>query len=352
MVNLRNFRGGKLKYHRKADGTLGVCKAKNGRCPYAGDAEHIYADNVADAQNQLDKINEEMVEADTILSANNGNVKGIKSNNPYIIAEQIRQYGMKYPKSDNVHIQIAQIQNGQHLEEYINDPKLKDEIKGYYQNQASLGNGSFEDNKYIFKKPKNRKLNSDNPNRYNIKAIIFSEDGPVYECDMNNTAKAYAKELEHCYNSSVAGRAVTKKTPNELIEETKYVLVSTDGHAGALVTHNGEIGAVFSNGRQYSSKSSSHIIKKTFSTLKANGGKWLNCYNTNLPSLYAEQGLYVNSYLDINEDYVPDEYKTEEFINMFPNFNKGVVFMSVEKKPVKRFKNWEDAEEYTKGGVA
>lgn len=41
------------KYHIKADGSIGVCKAKEGKCPYT---VHIEADTVEQAQREVDYI--------------------------------------------------------------------------------------------------------------------------------------------------------------------------------------------------------------------------------------------------------------------------------------------------------
>lgn len=336
------------KYHISKNGSPAICKAKPGNCPLMDDLDHVEASSVEEAQKVFDNINKEKAEAEDMLNAYSGDVKDIKTDNPLIIAEQIRQYNKKFPISNNVNIARAHIQTGQHIDYYINDARFSKDIEGYYKNQASLGIGEFTDNKYIFKEPKILKLNKDNKNKYKVNAVIFSEHGPVYECDMGGTAEAYAKELKDCYNYSVGGKSVTDKKAKDLKEETAYVIMSTDGHAGAVVTHDNEIGAVFSNADQYNSIASRGIVRKAFPSLIKNGGEWLNCYNTNLPRLYSKQGLYVNAYLEIDEDCVPDEYKTKEFREEFPEFNEGVVFMSLKNKPVKRFNDWNKAEDYTR----
>lgn len=221
--------------------------------------------------------------------------------------------------------------------------------KKYFKKQADKGKGTFTNNKFTYNKPKKMRLNKENSYEYQVNAVIFTEHGPMYEANIEGTAKAYSEELEKCYNYGVEGKAVTRKTADELIEDTKYMLVSPDGHSGALVTEDGEIGGVFSNAAQYDSLSSKGLVKKTFPTLIENGGYWLECYNTYLPKTYAKQGFKVNAYLDINEEYVPAEYKTKEFRDRNPAFTKGVVFMSLEDKSIERFKEWEDAESYTKG---
>lgn len=41
------------KYHIKADGSIGICHAKSGKCPYT---THIMADTIEQAQIEADAI--------------------------------------------------------------------------------------------------------------------------------------------------------------------------------------------------------------------------------------------------------------------------------------------------------
>lgn len=57
------------KFHIKADGTPGVCNAKQGNCPY-GDAQHHFSSQEK-AQEYADKINLEKLEAASVKSKSN-----------------------------------------------------------------------------------------------------------------------------------------------------------------------------------------------------------------------------------------------------------------------------------------
>lgn len=53
-----------------------------------------------------------------------------------------------------------------------------------------------------------------------------------------------------------------------------------------------------------------------------------------------------------NPDFEPEGFSREFFYSECPGTKKGLIFMSFEEKELKHFKDWDDAERYTKGELA
>ena len=193
-------------------------------------------------------------------------------------------------------------------------------------------------------KPIRTKLAPNNDNDFTILGIsLDTQDKLIFHIDMNKSAKGFSQELQKCYDATPEGKQVSLKKPHELINQTKYAIINENGNSGAIVTNDGEISAVFTNGEKES------FIKRCFPNLIKNGGYWLNCFNSYLPGVYASVGFKEVSNIPFSEGALPDEFDKEVMYKRYPNIKEKLLFMSIKNKEVKSFTDWNGAENYAKG---
>lgn len=318
------------KFHIDKNGKPAVCHAKKMPCPLGGEESHFESEEKA--QIEADYRNE----AEIILSEEySETILKRHKKNPVIRQQLVLEYGTKIPYDNDYRVREAQILNGQYLEEAFKEESTRKIAEEYLKKVAEL-DGKIN--------PVKVKLFNDNEYNVLITKPILNEAGDLmYQVDPEKSSEAFSKELQKCYDNSPSGKQVSVKSPNELKEETHFMLVNSTGGSGAIVTKNKEISGVFSN------KPKERFIKKSFPILRNNNGTWLNCYNTFLPKVYEKEGMSVVGTMPYNPEYEPPGFNREYFYNNFPQIRDGLIFMSFDKKEVKHFEEWDDVEQYAKG---
>ena len=341
------------KFHINDSGVVKPCEAHVGVCPFG---EEAHFDSVEDAQKNADLLNEAYAYLESIGGTT---IRKDKKNlaNPYLRREMVLQ-GIHLPLDENLIVRKAQALTGQHMFELAKDGRLQEDIKRYCKNEASFGRGKFENDCYELPKGKDVRLNKENEYNYMVNKIHFGEAGIVYECCPRTTSYAFAAELEVCYNNSITGKQVSKKKPAEIYEDHAVVLVTPDGHGGALLSHENEIAGVFSNASTYGggrNNPSRNVIKKTFDVIKKiSKDPWLNCFNSELPAKYEQHGFKTAAYLEIDEEELPEGFDLEFYRKHYEDFDKGICFMNLtsEDSNPPTFKHWDEAERRAKYGIS
>lgn len=250
----------------------------------------------------------------------------VKVNNPETNTNPIK------PSKDN---KIKEIQEG------LSNTNAKDRAKTIESLKRSLKESGKD---YLsFKTPITTKLAPNNDNDFTILGIsLDTQDKLIFHIDMQKSADGFNHELQKCFDATPEGKQVTVKEPQELINQTKYAIINENGNSGAIVTNEGEISAVFTNGHRES------FVKRCFPELIKKGGYWLNCFNTFLPSTYSKQGFHEVANIPFSEKDLPKEFDKEFMYNKFKNIKEKLLFMSLHEKGIKSFDDWDAAEEYTK----
>ena len=126
----------------------------------------------------------------------------------------------------------------------------------------------------------------------------------------NTDAKTFSNALEEArkLENNSHGVFVSGKDPEEvqrIIDEGGKALLSDDGTAGLLVTHDGDIEGVFYNKAlaEKLGKPKGGAFHDLMITAIANGGKKLDCYGNGLAHMYAQMGFEPV----VATKYVPDK---------------------------------------------
>lgn len=236
-------------------------------------------------------------------------------------------------KKDN---KVIEIQEG------LSNANAKDRAKTIESLKKSLKDSGKD---YLnFKTPITTKLAPNNDNDFTILGIsLDTQDKLIFHIYMQKSADGFNHELQKCFDATPEGKQVSVKEPEELIKCTKYAIMNENGNSGAIVTNDGEISAVFTNGAKES------FIKRCFPDLVKNGGYWLNCFNSYLPVVYASVGFKEVSNIPFDEGELPEEFDKEVMYKRYPNIKEKLLFMSTKSKEIKSFTDWDEAENYAKG---
>lgn len=108
------------------------------------------------------------------------------------------------------------------------------------------------------------------------------------------------------------------------LEEYKdmRLFISEDGESGIALKSDGDIVSVFSSQQAKEPRSANSMI----ATMISLGGKKLDCFDTVLPHVYAQEGFVEVGRDSWNDEYKPDGWEYETYKN-FNNGRPDVVYM-------------------------
>lgn len=125
------------KYHIRTDGSIGVCRAKEGKCPYT---THIMADSIEQAQMEADVLAYQNIK---IERKQNGGMyldDMLDSDTADIIREQLKQkigeqgYGADFLANNTTPVRESVARQGYSLDALLEDTPIRD------KNIDELGN--------------------------------------------------------------------------------------------------------------------------------------------------------------------------------------------------------------------
>ena len=155
-----------------------------------------------------------------------------------------------------------------------------------------------------------------------------------YEVNIHGpTAEQFSAMGKVAIQANKFGTSIEIKAPQDY--SGYELLMAGDGLAQAAISPDGELGSVV-RGPKGSAQDVDAVIRAALATGKV---KWLNGFDTTLPSLYNSYGFEAVARLAFVDDYRPDGWD----FNTYAKFNKGrpdVVFMAlVGANPVPYEKN-------------
>ncbi len=133
-------------------------------------------------------------------------------------------------------------------------------------------------------------------------AIKRSGATPLELVDTTGNPQFFSFALEQARQTNPNGLMVSGKTVEELSQPGTVTFMSKDGLAGALVTADGDIEAVFKNPRSTARGAGSSLLMSSIN----NGGNKLDCYGDGLVNLYAKHGFEPVARVPWNPEYAPD----------------------------------------------
>lgn len=89
--------------------------------------------------------------------------------------------------------------------------------------------------------------------------------------------------------------------------------LTSDGSAGIAIKNDGDVVSVFSTGAQ------PRVVNALLATAVANGGTKLDCFDTVLPALYAQEGFTESDRIAWDDQYRPDGWNEADYAQ----FNGG-----------------------------
>ncbi|MDY5007047.1 hypothetical protein [Candidatus Allofournierella merdipullorum] len=125
---------------------------------------------------------------------------------------------------------------------------------------------------------------------------------PLELVDTTGNPQFFSFALEQARQTNPNGLMVSGKTVEELSQPGTVTFMSKDGLAGALVTADGDIEAVFKNPRSSARGAGSSLLMSSIN----NGGNKLDCYGDGLVNLYAKHGFEPVARVPWNPEYAPD----------------------------------------------
>lgn len=133
-------------------------------------------------------------------------------------------------------------------------------------------------------------------------AIKRSGATPMELVDTTGNPQFFSFALEQARQTNPNGLMVSGKTVEELSQPGTVTFMSKDGLAGALVTADGDIEAVFKNPRSSARGAGSSLLLNAIN----NGGTKLDCYGDGLVYLYNRHGFEPVARVPWNPEYAPD----------------------------------------------
>ncbi len=120
--------------------------------------------------------------------------------------------------------------------------------------------------------------------------------------ETTNDPQRFSYALSEAIKSNSHGLFVSPKSVEELQQDRTITFMSDDGLAGALVTKDGDIEAVFKN----SASNARGAVTPLLLTAIENGGHKLDCYGYNLVKKYNQHGFVPVAVIPFNPEYAPD----------------------------------------------
>ena len=133
-------------------------------------------------------------------------------------------------------------------------------------------------------------------------AVARTGATPLELRDTTSEPQLFSSALEQARQSNPHGLMVSGKSVEELTQPGTVTFMSQDGLAGALVTANGDIEAVFKNPQSRAKRAGSSLLLNAIN----NGGTKLDCYGQELVNLYAKHGFEPVAKVAWNPAYAPE----------------------------------------------
>lgn len=122
----------------------------------------------------------------------------------------------------------------------------------------------------------------------NINSAVARKGATQLELrDTTSEPQLFSSALEQARQSNPHGLMVSGKSVEELTQPGTVTFMSQDGLAGALVTADGDIEAVFKNPQSNAKKAVTPLLLEAIN----NGGTKLDCYGAGLVAKYSEYGF-------------------------------------------------------------
>ncbi|MCF2557614.1 hypothetical protein JQM64_08820 [Fournierella massiliensis] len=134
------------------------------------------------------------------------------------------------------------------------------------------------------------------------KAIQEYGATPIELRDTTSDPQLFSSALEAARQANPHGLMVSGKTVEELTQPGTLTFMSPDNTAGALVTVDGDIEAVFKHPKSNAKGASTSLLL----TAIQNGGRKLDCYGADLVSIYNKHGFEAVARIPWNPEYAPE----------------------------------------------
>ena len=133
-------------------------------------------------------------------------------------------------------------------------------------------------------------------------AVERSGATPLELRDTTSDPQLFSSALEEARQKNPHGLMVSPKTVEELNQPGTRTFMSADNMAGALVTADGDIEAVFKNPQSKAKQAATSLLI----TAVENGGRKLDCYGTGLVRTYNDRGFEAVARIPFNAGEVED----------------------------------------------
>lgn len=133
-------------------------------------------------------------------------------------------------------------------------------------------------------------------------AVANTGATPLELRDTTSDPQLFSSSLEAARQNNPHGLMVSGKSVEELSQPGTVTFMSPDNMAGALVTADGDIEAVFKNPQSTAKGAGSSLLLNAIN----NGGTKLDCYGEDLVKLYNRHGFVPVAKVKWNPEYAPE----------------------------------------------
>lgn len=185
-----------------------------------------------------------------------------------------------------------------------NEPTGAERVSGVFENTMPVGPGMGSGhgqpgelaggNQVLYRVLNNDRTTSD----------ALTRVGSAYT-DLHDTTaqpQVFTAALDDAIKANKHGLMVSSKTPQELADSGAVTFMTNDGLAGAAVTADGDIEAVFKNPASQIKRASAPLMLSAIE----NGGRKLDCYGIDLVQNYNKFGFEPVARVAWNPEYAPD----------------------------------------------
>ena len=185
-----------------------------------------------------------------------------------------------------------------------NEPTGAERVSGVFENTMPVGPGMGSGhgqpgelaggNQVLYRVLNNDRTTSD----------ALTRVGSAYT-DLHDTTaqpQVFTAALDDAIKANKPGLMVSSKTPQALADSGAVTFMTNDGLAGAAVTADGDIEAVFKNPASQIKRASAPLMLNAIE----NGGRKLDCYGIDLVQNYNKFGFEPVARVAWNPEYAPD----------------------------------------------
>ena len=185
-----------------------------------------------------------------------------------------------------------------------NEPTGAERVSGVFENTMPVGPGMGSGhgqpgelaggNQVLYRVLNNDRTTSD----------ALTRVGSAYT-DLHDTTaqpQVFTAALDDAIKANKHGLMVSSKTPQALADSGAVTFMTNDGLAGAAVTADGDIEAVFKNPASQIKRASAPLMLNAIE----NGGRKLDCYGIDLVQNYNKFGFEPVARVAWNPEYAPD----------------------------------------------